>query len=80
MNKSDLAEKLAKGKGITRPVAERVIDTMFNYMVQTLIEGGRIEIRGLAASRSVGMRLTLPATPGPVSRLTSSLRSSHSSR
>jgi integration host factor subunit beta len=46
MTKSDLIEVLAVERGITRFVSEEIVNTIFKYMAQTLIDGNRIEIRG----------------------------------
>lgn len=49
MTRSDLVERLAVEKGITSVVAERVVQTIFGSMADTLIAGGRIEIRGFGS-------------------------------
>lgn len=49
MNRSDLVERLALEKGVTNAVAEGVIQTIFGSMADTLITGGRIEIRGFGS-------------------------------
>lgn len=49
MTRSDLVERLAVEKGITSAVAERVVQTIFGSMADTLIAGGRIEIRGFGS-------------------------------
>ncbi len=49
MTRSDLVERLAVEKGISGAVAERVVQTIFGSMADTLIAGGRIEIRGFGS-------------------------------
>lgn len=49
MTKSELIDRLAAEKGLTAHVAETVINTMFKYMTETLVAGGRIEIRGFGS-------------------------------
>ena len=49
MTRSDLAERLAKELGITYAIAEEVVRTIFGQMTETLIAGGRIEIRGFGS-------------------------------
>lgn len=49
MTRSDLIERLAEEKGITRQVSEQIILTIFKMMADTLIAGNRIEIRGFGS-------------------------------
>lgn len=49
MTKSDLIEKLAIEKEISKPVAEAIIQEIFASMTDTLIAGNRIEIRGFGS-------------------------------
>jgi integration host factor subunit beta len=49
MTKSDLIEVFAEERGISRQVSEQVINTIFKYMTQALIDGKRIEVRGFGS-------------------------------
>ena len=49
MNKSELIEKLAEKAGISLLQAEEVVNLMINKMKDTMVEGGRIEIRGFGS-------------------------------
>ena len=49
MNKADLIEALRKETGFTRGNAEAIVDIFFGKMSETLVQGGRIEIRGLCS-------------------------------
>ena len=49
MTKSDLIEQLAQNKLISIRAAEAVVHEVFDSMSDTLIAGGRIEIRGFGS-------------------------------
>ena len=49
MTKSELIEALAQRANLTQKRAEDVINTIFNSMTQAMINGERIEIRGLGS-------------------------------
>jgi integration host factor subunit beta len=50
MTKSDLIEQLAqRANGVTTKVAEVVVNTIFQSMKEALVQGDRIEIRGLGS-------------------------------
>ncbi len=49
MNKSDLIEKLAQRCGISIIQAEEVVMLVYRKMRDTLVAGGRIEIRGFGS-------------------------------
>lgn len=49
MNKSELIEKLAIKSGISVIQAEEVINLIYRKMKDTLVSGGRIEIRGFGS-------------------------------
>ena len=46
MTRSDLIEQLALNKCVSIRAAEAVVNELFDSMADTLIAGGRIEIRG----------------------------------
>ena len=49
MNKSELIEKLAERCGINVLQAEEVVNIIYKRMRDTMVEGGRIEIRGFGS-------------------------------
>ncbi len=49
MNKSELIIALAKKENLTKQKAEEVINTIFDSMVDALLTGERIEIRGFGS-------------------------------
>lgn len=49
MTKSELIDTLAENKGISRRIAEEVVNVIFDGMRDTLCSGGRIEIRGFGS-------------------------------
>ena len=49
MNKSDLVEALGESEDITRTKAEEVVDLVFGEMTNALVDGDRVEIRGLGS-------------------------------
>ena len=49
MNKSQLVEALAKAENLTIKTAEDVVNTFFREMEQSLVNGGRVEIRGFGS-------------------------------
>ncbi len=46
MTKAELVEKISEKMGITRVKAETVVNTIFDCMIESLMEDHRIEIRG----------------------------------
>ena len=49
MNKSELIEKLAERTGINVLQAEEVVNLIYRKMRDTMVNGGRIEIRGFGS-------------------------------
>lgn len=49
MNKSELIETLAEKSRITKKRAEEVVNLIFDAMVHAMVQGDRIEIRGLGS-------------------------------
>lgn len=49
MNKSELMEKLAEKCGINIMQAEDIVNLIYRKMKDTLVAGGRIEIRGFGS-------------------------------
>lgn len=49
MKRSDLIQKLALQKNLPIHVAEEIIHEIFGSMTDTLVAGGRIEIRGFGS-------------------------------
>ena len=49
MTKSDLINVVAEKAKITEVKAESIVNTLFECMTETLVSGGRIEIRGFGS-------------------------------
>lgn len=49
MNKSGLVLDLANKKNLTYKKSEEIINLIFDSMAETLVNGGRIEIRGFGS-------------------------------
>lgn len=49
MNKSELVEQLAINKDIPNKRAEEVVNLIFSSMTEAMVNGDRIEIRGLGS-------------------------------
>lgn len=49
MTKADLINLISENAGITRVKAETVVNTIFDSMVESLINDDRIEIRGFGS-------------------------------
>jgi integration host factor subunit beta len=49
MNKSELIEQLAIMKDISNKRAEEIVNLIFNSMSDAMVDGERIEIRGLGS-------------------------------
>jgi len=49
VNKSELIEKLAEKSGINVMQAEEVVNLIYKKMRETMVSGGRIEIRGFGS-------------------------------
>ncbi len=49
MNKSELIEAVAEKSKITKKKAEEVVNLIFDSMVDAMVKGDRIEIRGLGS-------------------------------
>ena len=49
MNKTDLIEALAKESELNKTQAKRAVELFFDEMAEALINGDRVEIRGLCS-------------------------------
>ena len=49
MNKSDLVEALSEGEDLTKTKAEEVVNLVFAEITNALVDGERVEIRGLGS-------------------------------
>lgn len=47
MNKVELIEALYKSTDLTMPEARKIVQVFFDSMADSLVDGGRVEIRGL---------------------------------
>lgn len=70
MIKSELIEKIAAANNLTATDADRVVSTVFDEIVKTLKQGGRIELRGFGIFSVRTRRARMgrnPKTGAPVS-------------
>jgi len=49
MNRSDLINSLKEEASLSRKDAEKIVDTFFNTITETLASGERVEIRGFGS-------------------------------
>lgn len=49
MNKSDLISAIKEKTSLSRKDAEKVIDTFFDTITHSIVNGGRVEIRGFGS-------------------------------
>lgn len=49
MTKQQLIDRLAEQQGISKQMAKRVVDLVFDGMTEELTRGGRVEIRGFGS-------------------------------
>ncbi len=49
MNKSDLISAIKEQTSLSRKDAEKVIDTFFDTITQSIVDSGRVEIRGFGS-------------------------------
>ena len=49
MNREDLIHVLAVSRGLPKPAARDVVDTILRTVEESLIEGGRTELRGFGS-------------------------------
>lgn len=49
MNKSELIERLAEKSGLNSMQAEEIVNLIYKRMKDTMVSGGRIEIRGFGS-------------------------------
>jgi integration host factor subunit beta len=59
MNKSDLIEEVARVAGLTHEESETIVTAVFERIVQALVKGERVELRGLG---TFGVRPRRPRT------------------
>jgi len=86
MNKSQLLRELSEMWGITEKQAKLCVDVLFDTMAETLVEGGRIEIRGFGSLKvkeyqsyqgrnpNTGELVQVPEKRLPVFKMSSILR------
>ena len=49
MNKSELIERLAEKAGVGVPQAEEIVNLIYRRLRETMVSGGRVEIRGFGS-------------------------------
>jgi len=52
MTKTELVDHLAKRRGVPRPIAERVVSSLFDTIREALSHGDRVEIRGFGSFKA----------------------------
>jgi len=54
MIKSELVDRLAETENISKTVAKRIVNTIFDTITEALVQGGRVELRefGILSVRS----------------------------
>ena len=60
MIKSELIERLAQESRLNMQDAKTVVDTIFDTIVQTLANGGRVELRNFGI---LSLKIAINATP-----------------
>lgn len=80
MNKSELIEQLAISKDISNKRAEEIVNLIFNSMTGAMVDGERIEIRGLGSFVIKDYGTYTGRNPKQASRSPSAPRSFPSSR
>ena len=86
MNKSDLIEEVARVAGLTPEESEIVVTAVFERIVQALVKGERVELRGLGTfavrqrgprtgrNPKTGATVEVPARKAPFFRMGKELR------
>ena len=69
MNKSELVKALADQANISLDEATLVVNTFVDSMKDSLLEGGRVEIRGFGSFKVKEYAVMLAAIRAPVKRL-----------
>lgn len=65
MNKSELVKVLAEKNKISLEDAEMVVQTLVSGMKETLVDGGRVEIRGFGSFKVKTMKVIRGGTLKP---------------
>jgi integration host factor subunit beta len=52
MTKSELVDALARRRNLARPIAERVVNVLFESIREALARGDRVEIRGFGSFKA----------------------------
>lgn len=47
MNRSDLVQEVARVSGLTREVSDTIVTAVFERIIEALVKGERVELRGL---------------------------------
>lgn len=69
MTKADIIDRIASGTGLTKVETEAVVNGFFTTVMQALLEGDRVELRGFGSFRvqQRAARTTLnPQTGEPI--------------
>jgi integration host factor subunit beta len=86
MNRSDLVLQVARAAGLTHARSEAVVTAVFERIIETLVKGERVELRGLGTfevrrrparvgrNPRTGVWVELPARKVPFFRMGKDLR------
>jgi integration host factor subunit beta len=86
MNRSDLVREVARVSGLTREVSDTVVTVVFERIVEALVKGERVELRGLGTfairqrrprvgrNPKTGARVNVPARRVPSFKMGKELR------
>lgn len=86
MTKAELVDLVARRRNVPRPVAERVVNVVFDGIRDALLRGDRVEIRGLGSFHArhyegyvgrnprTGAEIHVPPKVRPVFRVGKDLR------
>lgn len=81
MNKSDLVQEVARVSGLTHEVSETLVTAVFERIIEALVKGEHVELRGLGTfgirqrrarvgrNPKTGARVDVPARRVPVFKM-----------
>jgi integration host factor subunit beta len=86
MNKSDLVQEVARSVGLTAEVSDTAVTAIFEGIIEALVKGERVELRGLGTfgvrqrrarvgrNPKTGARVSVPARKAPFFKTGKELR------
>jgi integration host factor subunit beta len=81
MNRSELVQEAARASGLTRQVSETLVTAVFERIIEALVKGELVELRGLGTfgirqrrarvgrNPKTGARVNVPARKVPVFKM-----------